>query len=86
MRYTVGMNDWNMMQGTGYNLPFSPGWLIVLLVWTLVWKGLALWHSAKRGDSLWFVVLLVVNTIGILDILYLFLVAKKRMKDLFPMK
>jgi len=52
-------------------------WLIVLaLIWSLIWKGLALWKSARRKEEGWFIVLLVVNTLGILDILYLYVFSK----------
>jgi len=45
----------------------------VLAVWELVWKGLALWKSAKNNHSLWFVFILIFNTAGILPIIYLLL-------------
>ena len=48
-------------------------WLLVLaLVWTLPWKGLALWKAARRGDKGWFVALLVINTLALLEIIYIF--------------
>lgn len=56
--------------------PTSP-WFILLLLWTLVWKGFALWKAARRGEKVWYVVILVLNTIGILEILYLFAFSKK---------
>lgn len=52
-------------------------WVLIAAVWTLVWKGMALWKAARRGENVWFVVLLVVNTLGILDILYLYVFTKK---------
>ena len=45
----------------------------VLVIWTLVWKGLALWKCVKKNHFIWFIVLLVVNTLGILEILYIYL-------------
>lgn len=56
----------------------SAGILIfsAILVWTFVWKGLALWRAANEGSKWWFIVLLVVNTLGILEILYLFSFSK----------
>ena len=67
---------------------FDPGILeilgtigvILLLVWSLFWKGRALWSAARLGHRKWFVALLVVNTFGILDILYLFVFSKKEQK------
>lgn len=50
---------------------------ILLLVWSFIWKGWALWVSARQGSKVWFIVLLIVNTIGILEILYIFVFSKK---------
>jgi hypothetical protein len=45
--------------------------LIVVLVWSLIWKGIASWRAARNGHIAWFVVFLLVHTLGILEILYL---------------
>lgn len=50
--------------------------IIFLVVWSIVWKGLALWKSARAGSKPWFVVFLLVNTAGILEIIYLFALSK----------
>ena len=47
----------------------------------LPWKAASLWVSARHGDVKWFVALLILNTFAILDIFYLFYVAKKTRKD-----
>jgi len=52
--------------------------LLLILVWTLVWKGMALWKSARLGSRNWFIALLVINTVGILEILYIYYFSKKR--------
>lgn len=66
-------------------IDFSNGWivfaLVAFLIWTLFWKGPALWKSARRGDTAWFVTLLLLNTVGILDILYLFIFSRKERND-----
>ncbi|HSE35586.1 MAG TPA: DUF5652 family protein [Candidatus Paceibacterota bacterium] len=51
--------------------------IISLMIWSTVWKGIALWKAARLSHKGWFVALLIVNTIGILEIAYIFLVAKK---------
>ena len=61
------------------NSPLVTCILIALIVWTLVWKGLAMWKAARGGHKWWFVIILVVNTLGILDIIYYFFVGKKSM-------
>jgi hypothetical protein len=54
------------------------GLIILGIVWTLVWKALAMWRAAQVGSKVWFVILLVVNTLGILDIIYLYVISKPR--------
>jgi methionyl-tRNA synthetase len=80
------MHHWGE-QGWFINVPFwsAPLFSLILLaaLWSLVWKGLALWHSGRRGDAWWFVILLVINTLGILEIIYLFAVAKLKFHELF---
>ncbi len=53
------------------------GVLLVIIVWSIVWKGFALWRAARLGQRVWFVVFLVVNTVGILEIIYLYFLSKK---------
>ena len=43
---------------------------VLLIVWCIIWKGLALWKSARKNHKAWFIILLIVNTLGILEILY----------------
>ena len=50
---------------------------VVLAVWSAIWKGMALWKSAGRKEMWWFVALMIINTLGILEILYLFVFSKK---------
>ncbi len=51
---------------------FNHPWVIVLiLLWTLPWKAAALWRSARRAQLGWFLTMLVLNTLGILEIIYL---------------
>lgn len=56
--------------------------LIVLSLWVLPWKGYALWLSARNSHRRWFIALLVINTLAILDIIYIFFVGKKAAKEM----
>ena len=57
------------------NFPF---WLFgVIIVWSIFWKGLALWKSARLSQKKWFIILLLANTLGILEIIYIRFVARK---------
>ena len=54
-------------------------WIIVLLaLWTIPWKGIALWKASKNGSVLWFIALLILNTLGILDIIYIFTFGRQK--------
>ena len=55
--------------------------IFLALAWSLFWKGLALWRAAKRGDMWWFIAFLVVHTLGILEIIYIFGVTRARLSD-----
>jgi len=48
---------------------------VLMAIWSLVWKGLALWQAAKKNDKIWYVVLLIVKTVGILEIIYLYFIS-----------
>ncbi len=51
-----------------------PIWLLCgVLIWTLTWKLLGLWRAARKGSMVWFIILAIFNTVGVLPILYIFL-------------
>lgn len=59
----------------------SPGYTIAILLialWTLPWKGVALWKSAQKKQLGWFVAMLILNTFAILEITYIFFFQKKK--------
>ncbi len=74
----------------GEYLNISPGaaltLVMILSVWTLVWKGLALWKASKKNSIPWFVIILILNTIGILEILYIFIFSKMKNQKRIPFK
>lgn len=56
----------------------SRGLFAAAVAWTLAWKGASLWQAARDGSRPWFVALLVTNTLGVLDAVYLFGVSRAR--------
>ena len=44
---------------------------LLLVIWDAIWRGQALWKSAKKSQKYWFIALLIVNSMGILPIIYL---------------
>lgn len=53
---------------------------VLLAIWEIVWKGLGLWTAAKNNQKYWFVAILVINSVGILPILYLYVFGGKKKK------
>ncbi len=73
----MGFNYLGFMAGNWFGFGGFGFIVFLLLIWTLVWKGMALWQAARRCEKAWFVVMLVINTVGLLEILYLYVVSKK---------
>jgi len=48
----------------------------LLALWTLPWKGYALWLAARNSHKWWFIALLVINTVAILEIIYIFAIGR----------
>jgi hypothetical protein len=61
-------------------------YVIIVVIWSLFWKGLALWHSARHFQPWWFIIFMFVNTFGILEIIYLFAILKHTPRELFRHK
>ncbi len=58
-------------------------WIIwIAIIWTIPWKGIALWKAARKSDKVWFIILLVFNTLAILEIIYIFIFSKR--KESYP--
>jgi len=53
------------------NLQQLPWWVYPMLIIDLVLKGISLWKSARRDQRYWFLVLLIVNSAGIVPLIYL---------------
>lgn len=52
----------------------NPWIYIPMLLWSLVWKGFGLWKSARAKSIIWFIAILILNTVGILPLVYLLFV------------
>jgi hypothetical protein len=52
--------------------------LAVIFIWAYAWKLLALWKAGRKNSPVWFVILALFNTIGILEILYIFVFSKMK--------
>ena len=74
MYYSFDTNSINALLSN----PVNQAIFIVLTVWSLVWRGVALWKSARNNQRNWFLAFLIINTFGILEIIYIFYFVKKK--------
>jgi methionyl-tRNA synthetase len=74
------MNSLFSSQGWLFNSTGGGLVLLFIVFWSLVWKAIALWKAARRTDTAWFVIMTILNTAGILDIIYIFAVARDQKK------
>lgn len=54
------------------------GLIIFVALWSWVWKAFALYRAGYNKSVGWFIALFLLNTLGILEILYLFVFGKKK--------
>lgn len=52
--------------------------VVAVTVWSLIWKALALYRAGSNKSPGWFTALLFINTVGILEMLYLFVFGRKK--------
>ena len=58
-----------------------PPWaLYAFIAWSIAWEGWALWTAGRNRQKWWFILLLLVHTLGILDIIYIFYIGRPTMK------
>lgn len=70
----MGAIDWGFPVLAGFF------WLAIVLavVWEGVWKGIALWQAGRNGHLVWFIGILIFNTLAILPIVYIFAFSRKK--------
>lgn len=44
--------------------------IVVLSIWESIWKAIALYKAGGNRDLVWFILIFVFNTVGILPIIY----------------
>jgi methionyl-tRNA synthetase len=53
-----------------------PTWVYPILIWTIAWKAVGAWHSARDNNLIWFISFFIFNTFGVLPIVYIFFFRK----------
>lgn len=59
------------------------GWwtmLVLLVLADVILRGMGMWRAARKGRQWWFVAMLVINSVGILPVVYMLFFEKKGKK------
>lgn len=72
---------WHNYQFFTFLTPGTRILLALVVIWSVIWKGIALWKSARNSHKIWFVALLLINTAGILEIIYILFFGKKQLSQ-----
>lgn len=59
-------------------IPLDPITIGLIIAWSILWKALALWHAARNNQLAWYIWLVIINTAGILEIIYLIFFRRKK--------
>jgi hypothetical protein len=63
------------------SLPFTSqelAWIVPIVVIDLILRGIALWKAARNNQITWFTFLMLINTAGILPLIYIYFFQKKK--------
>jgi sorbitol-specific phosphotransferase system component IIC len=61
------MNNQNLQEMLTNFMPV----IMILIIWEVIWKLIAMWKSARNNHLVWFVCIALINTAGILPIVYI---------------
>jgi predicted Co/Zn/Cd cation transporter (cation efflux family) len=55
--------------------------IVVLAIWDIVWKLIGLWKAGRNNELGWFIAIALINSIGILPIIYILIQRKKNKEN-----
>jgi len=61
-------------------MPWLLAVAICLAIWEIVWKIIAMWRSARNNHFAWFICIAIINTLGVLSIIYILKNRKKQIR------
>ncbi|MEO8762279.1 MAG: DUF5652 family protein [Bacteroidia bacterium] len=67
----------NATQNIGELIKMLMPLIIFLVIWEGVWKLIAMWKAGRNNHLAWFICIALINTVGILPIVYILTHRKK---------
>lgn len=56
--------------------------IIIFSIWETVWKLIALWKAGRNNQLAWFICIALINTAGILPIIYILIQRNKQQEKI----
>lgn len=60
--------------------------VIFIVIWDMTWKAIGMWKAGRNNQKVWFIFIFVLNTAGILPIVYIFFFQKDSNKKISKKK
>tara|TARA_Y100001949_G_scaffold128703_1_gene110197 strand:+ start:688 stop:918 length:231 start_codon:yes stop_codon:yes gene_type:complete len=60
------------LESLGMYVASNPTLIIILSIYQGLWSMLGVWFAARKNHRIWFVVIAISNTLGIIEAIYLF--------------
>ncbi len=60
------------------SVPAITWFTLLAVLWTMPWKGVALWRAAGNKHLWWFIAIFILNTLAVLEIIYIFAFSRKK--------
>jgi hypothetical protein len=64
-----------------FTSPLGITLIVVVSLWSVIWKMVALYTAGKHRHKGWFVVLFFINTVGILEIIYVAFISRREIRN-----
>lgn len=78
------LSEYVICRNCGNGFDFATSWpyflILALSILDLIVRAIALWKSARAGSKAWFVALMILNTLGVLPLVYILFFAPKTEK------
>ena len=62
-------------------MPWLLPLIFILAIWEMIWKVIAMWKSARNNHLAWFILIVLINSMGILPIAYILMDRKNKEKE-----
>lgn len=64
-----------------FSEPIFIAGILIFVIWEAIWKLIALWKAGRNNHLAWFICIALINTVGILPIVYILMHRNKSIES-----